>query len=52
MTDKERECEGCIDAIADGYTICGDCSVPWCANVGCGAMSKKDCKCGPIADNE
>lgn len=23
---------------------------PWCS--GCGAMKKKDCHCGPIAENE
>jgi hypothetical protein len=23
---------------------------PWC--IGCGAMKKKDCHCGPLADND
>lgn len=45
--EEEIECEDCLEAIKKGYTMCGECSVPWCQ---CGARGP--CDCGPIADNE
>lgn len=35
----------CGEAGCDDYD-----PTPWCS--GCGAMTRKNCKCGPIADNE
>jgi hypothetical protein len=47
---KRLECPDCIEAQKEGYTMCGECSVPWCS--WCGAMRKAQCDCGPIADND
>ncbi len=49
-TYYDTDSEDCHTAILEGFTMCGDCSVPYCS--GCSAMTKKQCNCGPIADNE
>jgi hypothetical protein len=43
-------CKDCIEAQKEGYTMCGECSVPYCG--ACGAMRMSQCDCGPIADND
>ena len=44
------DCKDCWKAMLEGYTKCGECSVPYCG--ACGAMSLKQCNCGPIAAND
>lgn len=48
--DEEIECLDCIEARKEGYTICGECSVPYCHC--CCAMKMSQCVCGPRPDND
>jgi len=42
-------CKDCIKAVKEGYTMCGECSVPYCH---AGHSGPSDCNCGPTPDND
>jgi hypothetical protein len=48
-------CESCHDVVVERGETCEECAsdadpTPWCDH--CGAMQKRQCRCGPIAENE